>query len=105
MAETKENSTKQTSITQNQHQTAAQYDEILKLLELMVNNSSALALGYKTLSQYEKCPKFLVHLLKIGLSSSSSIKLRKLSCASFLIFLKNNYSKEAQITDEDRLVI
>ena len=74
------------------------------ILKVMENNSNILKNGFNILSEYEKDKGFYYGILTIIFLSKDDIKLKKLSCSSFNIFIKKNWSDENYITNEEKLV-
>jgi hypothetical protein len=80
------------------------YETIEHSLMNMSQDPNLLKSGYTILSSYERNRNFYINFLKVIFSSECNEKVKKLAASSLKIFLSKNWSDEAYITNEERLV-
>jgi hypothetical protein len=78
--------------------------KLYEILIDLINDQNRLINGYKILSQFERCQGFLFSFLSIIFSNIENRNLLKLSCSSFNIFLKKNWTDENYICNDEKLV-
>lgn len=79
-------------------------EELQKVLHEMISNQKNLQKGYKILEYYIIQRNFHVGILKIIFSNMDNRNLVRFSCSILNIYIKKNWSFNALISNEEKLV-
>jgi len=86
------------------HSKIINLEELQKVLHEMISNRKNLENGYKILEYYIIQRNFHIGILKIIFSNLDNKNLVRFSCSALNIYIKNNWSVNCLITNEEKLV-